>query len=27
VADTHGGTLSLERADADGSSVAIDLPR
>jgi signal transduction histidine kinase len=27
VADTHGGTLSLERTGADGSTVAIDLPR
>jgi len=27
VADTHGGTLRLERADEDGSTVAIDLPR
>ena len=26
VADTHGGTLRLERADEDGSTVAIDLP-
>jgi PAS domain S-box-containing protein len=27
VADTHGGTLSLARADGDGSTVCIDLPR
>jgi len=27
VVDTHGGTLSLERAGEDGSTVAIDLPR